>query len=349
MLEEAYGDLKELIETEKHNTLKMPDQRQYVVTDFKCLSAIRMAVRNTKRESSIYKKAITIINNLIQQDIHAFSQTPAVGAIDTSAAKLFTKSHAHRTSLGATPSLPSREQPREQLNLQPNVESSLSLTDLRASRYRENIFGREDLHLYRAVLYFYSQNYKQAIADFETSGRLKAETKAELESAEGDCSENASVDTDLSDVGLCASNVNELHFNIVLCYILVLNEAIFLDERLRDCFPTLFDYDGEPASEIHRDGLVAARTVARNAWKPRRGRPRLRKRDQIRSQRPSLPATEPKYHLRIVSAHGPTLHLATSCRRAVLRPSSASTFTSRPSSSRKSSRLSASRSSSRRT
>jgi len=33
--------------------------------------------------------------------------------------------------------------------------------------YKENIFNKEDYYLYRAVLYFYAQDFEKAINDFE--------------------------------------------------------------------------------------------------------------------------------------------------------------------------------------
>jgi hypothetical protein len=36
------------------------------------------------------------------------------------------------------------------------------------SYYYENVFQLEDLYLFRAVMYFFKKDYKQAVEDFET-------------------------------------------------------------------------------------------------------------------------------------------------------------------------------------
>ena len=48
------------------------------------------------------------------------------------------------------------------------------------SYYKENIFGREDFFLYRAVYLFYQGEYDKAKIDFEASMACKQEIK-ELE------------------------------------------------------------------------------------------------------------------------------------------------------------------------
>lgn len=41
------------------------------------------------------------------------------------------------------------------------------------SYYMENLFGKDDLYLYRAISHFYAQNYQDAITDFKMCMKVK--------------------------------------------------------------------------------------------------------------------------------------------------------------------------------
>jgi len=41
------------------------------------------------------------------------------------------------------------------------------------SYYMENLFSKDDLHLYRGVLNFYKQDYNAAIRDYKLSHKVK--------------------------------------------------------------------------------------------------------------------------------------------------------------------------------
>ena len=107
------------------------------------------------------------------------------------------------------------------------------------SYYFENVFSLEDFYLFRAVFRFYNKDYTYAIADFEQCQSLKGEhgkpddskemtPRSDFEpaaiamysQASGEFSSINSSKTDLSDVGLCALNVHETNFNVLLCYLL---------------------------------------------------------------------------------------------------------------------------------
>jgi len=96
--------------------------------------------------------------------------------------------------------------------------------------YRENIFNREDFHLYRAIMHFYSEEYDKAIADFQQTSTIMHANKhlhqtqnnftlTNEEFNEMEDKSQASSQTDLSDVGLCSLNVHEFSYNTVLCLI----------------------------------------------------------------------------------------------------------------------------------
>ena len=88
--------------------------------------------------------------------------------------------------------------------------------------YRENLFSNEDFYLYRGVLQFYLEKYNEAINDFEESLKNKqSEENCENSKSVDDSKSRDSIDTDLSDVGLCAVNINDHNFNIILFHILV--------------------------------------------------------------------------------------------------------------------------------
>lgn len=87
--------------------------------------------------------------------------------------------------------------------------------------YNDNVFSKEDYFLYRGLLYFYLKNYNMAISDFEQCIKLKKELKSFYNESAPEKNENLSIETDLSDIGLCSINVHENQFNLILCYILV--------------------------------------------------------------------------------------------------------------------------------
>lgn len=43
--------------------------------------------------------------------------------------------------------------------------------------YKENIFNKEDYHLYRAVMFFYSGEFEKAILDFDQSSFIMHSNK----------------------------------------------------------------------------------------------------------------------------------------------------------------------------
>lgn len=90
-------------------------------------------------------------------------------------------------------------------------------------KYKDSIFERQDIYLYRGVLQFHQQNYLAALSDFNASYTTKQELETPCIDSRSQESKSHfnSIDTDLSDVGLCALNVNEYKFNAILCYILV--------------------------------------------------------------------------------------------------------------------------------
>ena len=143
------------------------------MNDYKCLTAIKIAVNNKEGDLKVYKKVINTMTELINQ--HAKVRT---------------------------------------------MDSS-SDENVQQDKYREDLFSMEDFLFYRGIGYFYSKNYQEAANDFEAS--IVAKREAAILTIPVNRSQSAcdSIDTDLSDVGLCTVNVNEYHFNIVLCYIMV--------------------------------------------------------------------------------------------------------------------------------
>lgn len=149
-------------------------------------------------------------------------------------------------------------------------ESSL---DLEAQeKYREDLFGVEDFLFYRGIARFYSKNYEEAARDFEASIAAKREAATLTLCGNRSQSENPcdSVDTDLSDVGLCAVNVNEYHFNVILCFIMV-TCARQLDEGHEGGAGAVHRDDGRTAAEVPGRGVAAARTAQRGGGRRRGG------------------------------------------------------------------------------
>jgi hypothetical protein len=102
----------------------------------------------------------------------------------------------------------------------------LSVSD-EQNYYKENIFNREDYYLFRAVMYFYSDEYEKAVSDFKQTSKIMHANKniyktqnnftlTDEDEKEMDRISNDSSQTDLSDVGLCSLNVNEFSYNITL-------------------------------------------------------------------------------------------------------------------------------------
>ncbi len=54
------------------------------------------------------------------------------------------------------------------------------------SYYNENIFGLEDLYLYRAIFKVYSGDFTSALKDFDSSILIKKQQKSENENSDSD-------------------------------------------------------------------------------------------------------------------------------------------------------------------
>ena len=50
------------------------------------------------------------------------------------------------------------------------IEES-AVTD-EANYYKENIFNKEDYYLFRAVMYFYAEEYQKAILDYKQTSKI---------------------------------------------------------------------------------------------------------------------------------------------------------------------------------
>ena len=132
------------------------------------------------------------------------------------------------------------------------------------SYYMENLFSKDDLCLYRGVLNFYKGDYSAAIKDFQQSYSVKkmykildneVQDKSQRASPGAEdsdlCINSADVEslgeesttsdkTDLSDVGLCSLNKNEMLFNIILSQIKLgkyLEASKLADRLLGGCPP----------------------------------------------------------------------------------------------------------------
>jgi len=101
-----------------------------------------------------------------------------------------------------------------------NKDSAIDMEVVHNEKYKDSIFEKQDMYLYRGIMQFYLKNYLAALSDFDTSYFTKQEAENRYEDNKSQIESN-SIDTDLSDVGLCALNVNEYRFNIILCNILV--------------------------------------------------------------------------------------------------------------------------------
>lgn len=144
------------------------------------------------------------------------------------------------------------------------------------SYYMENLFSKDDLYLYRGVLNFYKGDYAAAIKDYQQSYRVKKlykildnevqeSPRAGSPGAEDSdlCigsadrenmldESTASDKTDLSDVGLCSLNKNEMLFNIILSQVKLgkYPEALKLADKLLGSCPPKYGPDIIRLSEI---------------------------------------------------------------------------------------------------
>ena len=131
------------------------------------------------------------------------------------------------------------EVPSLSVDLDEPVDAGMLRKLKEVSYYYENIFNLEDFYLYRGIFKFYAQDYKGALADFQTAQATYREFAAQGGEARsnrisGLNTRNASLQqytashspgasltsnkTDLSDIGLCSFNSNESTFNQFLCY-----------------------------------------------------------------------------------------------------------------------------------
>lgn len=82
--------------------------------------------------------------------------------------------------------------------------------------YRENMFSREDLHLYKGVMLIYVGRFEDAAVEFDKASQVMHAGK---NVRARDDQSNHSDQTDLSDVGLCTLNVHEYTYNKLICLI----------------------------------------------------------------------------------------------------------------------------------
>jgi hypothetical protein len=79
--------------------------------------------------------------------------------------------------------------------------------------YKENIFNKEDYYLFRAVMYFYADEYDKSVGDYNQTSKIMHSNKHlnrsqnnfggnESNDMLDDRISNTSSQTDLSDVGL---------------------------------------------------------------------------------------------------------------------------------------------------
>ena len=226
-MEEAYQDFKELIESEKYKGYKSTDDQQSMLTDFTCISAIRVAAKNTKGDVGTYQKTISTFAKLINEQrkhqnvVKNSKETEALmkGLQNSAESKLLQSIIRSGTTSTTTDNKQSSFKFVQGMKVD---QDQLLLNSDKYTSYKENIFSNDDFLLYRGIVQFYCKKYQQAKVDFEESVRIKKEYKSlSILKESDDQSENMSIDTDLSDVGLCALNVNEFAYNIVLCNIMV--------------------------------------------------------------------------------------------------------------------------------
>jgi hypothetical protein len=193
MMEEGYKDLSELVQKEKYKELKSLDDHNIIIGDYLCLVAIRFMVM--KKDKMLYKRSEKLLSILLEEETRS--------DID------FTEEICKVVKLFEA----------QKLELKLNEEHRTQ------NKYRENLFSKEDFLLYRGIAKFYLNEYQAAIKDFENSAIAKREVNNQLTEEAKQDQDNTynSIDTDLSDIGLCAVNVNEQHFNIILCYVMVLH------------------------------------------------------------------------------------------------------------------------------
>ena len=176
------------------------------------------------------------------------------------------------------------------------------------SYYMENLFSKDDLFLYRSVMNFYAGRYREAISDMRQSYDIKKnykvidndiEQRASFNSADllskdffedYDNKEDEAYDplnphlrqhsvdsqesdkTDLSDVGLCSLNKNEMKFNVILCLVKMLKykKAHKLLVSLKRTCPHKYVRDLVRLEDILTSWLVHQQKLA-SGEKPKRG------------------------------------------------------------------------------
>jgi len=195
MIEEGYKDLSELVQKGKYKELKSLDDHNMIIADYLCLIAIRLMVKQGKGvDKVLYRRSEKLLSILLEEEMKGDINFP--------------------------------EDIREIIKLFEVQKSELKLNEehIAQDKYRENLFSKEDFFLYRGIAKFYLNEYQAAIKDFESSEIAKREANNQLNEETEQDQDNIynSIDTDLSDIGLCAVNVNEQHFNIILCHIMVL-------------------------------------------------------------------------------------------------------------------------------
>ncbi len=99
-----------------------------------------------------------------------------------------------------------------------------------------NIFAQEDFVLYRAVVRFYLRQYSKALTDFQDAYSLMSSSKTYIKDSEEDPNAEQSVDSELSDIGLCTLNKYEYTYNSMLCLLMSgdLEKALVLANNVID-------------------------------------------------------------------------------------------------------------------
>lgn len=195
MIEEGYKDMRELVIKEKYKELNSIEDQNMIITDYICLFAIRMMANHKEKET--YKRSSRLLTILLGEDNKR--ESISLGGEIKDLVELF------------------YEQKKE-------LDEIVNNLDSQQDKYRENLFSQEDFLFYRGIAQFYMNNYKTAIKDFEDSAIAKkiAHNQFNVDSkADQSATSRGSAGTDLSDIGLCAVNVNEYLFNTILSLIMV--------------------------------------------------------------------------------------------------------------------------------
>jgi len=234
----------ELVEKQRYKELKCIDDQKSVLADYKCLMGIKQFVNNNKNDQGMNKKIVAVLNKLIlEQD------QELLGSMENQKKEKNTMiSEKLSPKKGLSKEI--SELQSAQKTLKDSKEFAKGPLDNEQNLgYKENVFSKEDFLLYRGIVQFYLGNYKSAINDFETSTSLKAELKTltnmndeaqqdmdqiynQNEESEKQQKQDTSINTDLSDVGLCAVNINEHYFNLILCYLLVFFSVLCKNKKM---------------------------------------------------------------------------------------------------------------------